>query len=98
MFEMTISHDCGMFWELLHFYFEIPKISTSITPYHMYPKICASPFGLHGELTRAVLSAKTYRFFFSSPEQKVPVSYSTTHGVGTGIGVCIGIGVGVHKC
>ena len=25
---------------------------------------------------------------FSSPEQKVPVSYSTTHGVG----------IGIHKC
>ena len=40
-------------------------MSASITPYHTYPKICARPFGLHGELTRAVLSAKTYRFFFS---------------------------------
>ena len=29
-------------------------------------------------------------FLISSPEQKVPVSYSTTSGMG--------IGVGVHKC
>ena len=42
----------------------MPKISASITPYHTYPKIYAHPFGLHGELTRAVLSAKTYGFFF----------------------------------
>ena len=38
----------------------MPKISASIIPYHTYPKICAHPFGLHGELTKAVLSAKTY--------------------------------------
>ena len=44
----------------LNFYFEIPKI----TPYHTYPKICTSPFGLHGKLIRAVLSAKTYGVVF----------------------------------
>ena len=48
------------FFGIASFLFEMPKISASITPYHTYPKICACPFGLHEELTRAVLSANTY--------------------------------------
>ena len=54
----------ALFGDSFILYFEMPKISASISPYHKYPKICAHPFGLDGELTRAVLSAKMYVFFF----------------------------------
>ena len=68
----------AFFGGIASFLFWDAENSASISPYHMYPKICASPFGLHGELTRRLLHSSTnllskrlYEVMWSSLADKV---------------------------